>query len=159
MAKREKIVNPTESHHNGSVVSPMGLTADEIEVGSFCCNWDPTDPELARLLFLAEVPSEQKSNDLVGVDFDIVYWICAKIEIPDRQNGGKTRVVRTTLIGPDDSILSTLSHGIVKSMNLMRMTFGDMPYNPPISVTVKGASVGTGSDMLMLVPKALEAKK
>lgn len=159
MAKKDKEDDPALSTNESTQIYAVQLYNEEIEVGSFVCNWDFKDPDLARLLFLAEVPTSEKANDLVGSEIPVVYWICTKIEIPDRQGGGTAQVVRTVLIGPDDQTISTLSHGIVKSVDLMRKTFGDKPYNPPVNMVVKGASTGTGSDMLMLVPKLLEAKK
>lgn len=157
MAKKDEA--PKEIPDNPNVLTPMGLYNDEVPVDSFVCNWDYTDRELARLLFLADVPSSQKGDDLAGTEIAVQYWICSKIEIPDRQTGQLIPVVRTVLIAPDDSIVSTLSHGIVKSVEKMRKSFGMAPYIPAIPMVVKGVSTGTGSDMLMLIPVMLETKK
>jgi hypothetical protein len=157
MAK-QKENNPEESTNITTKISPLQLLNDGMELGSFVCNWDPAEPELSRLLFLAEVPNSVKGDDLVGTEIDVAYWICTRIEIPDRQDNTMVPVVRSVLIGPNDEIVSTLSHGIIKSIDLMRRTFGDKPYNPPIRMVVKGVSTGTGSDMLMLVPVSLERK-
>lgn len=159
MAKKEKSEDPNAPTDDPKQIRCTQLADEQIELGAFVCNWDYEDATNARLLFLAEVPATAKGDDLAGMEILVKYWICTKIEIPDRQDGGMVDVVRTTLIGPDDEILSTLSHGILRSVDLMRKTFGDQPYDPPIRMVVKGVSTGTGSDMLMLVPVALEAKK
>lgn len=159
MPRKKKEDQVPVPEHMATQVRAMALYAEEIEVGAFVCNWDWEDSDNARLLFLADVPTEQKADDLVGTEIDVMYWICSKIEIPDRQAGGMAKVVRTVLIAPDDQTISTLSKGIVKSVDLMRKQFGVVPYVPPISMVVRGASTGTGSDMLMLVPKALTVGK
>lgn len=158
MGKKDKDTDLDNPTSESPKLRAMALYNDEIEIGSFICNWDYTDRELARLLFLAEVPTDRKGDDLIGVQFNVRYWICTKIEIPDRQAGGVTSVVRTVLIDDEDQTLSTLSHGIVRSVDLMRKMFGDAPYEPAIPMVVKGASTGTGSDMLMLVPMAIDHK-
>jgi hypothetical protein len=133
-------------------VSVMALQDDAVPVSAMICNWDLHDPELADLVFLADQPAAEKSDDLIGKVIPVKWWICTKLEIPDRQNGGTCFVVRSALIAPDRKILSTLSVGVLKSIELIRKTVGTGEIDPPFVCRVVGTKVGTGSDMLTLVP-------
>ena len=138
--------------------SVMVLTLETTPESAFICNWDYTDPELAPLLFMADKPSQSSGNELGGMQIDLAYWICTRIKIPDRQAGGECFVVRTVMISPDHHVVSTLSVGILKSIELLRRQVGTGPINPPIRMVVVGSKMKAGSDMLTLAPVAIEKK-
>jgi hypothetical protein len=140
-------------------VSVMALQDDAVPVSAMICNWDLHDSDLADLVFLADQPAALKSDDLAGEVIQIKWWICTKLEIPDRQNGGTCFVVRTALIAPDRHVISTLSVGILKSVELIRKTVGTGEIDPPFVCRVVGTKVGTGSDMLTLIPVHLADQK
>lgn len=140
-------------------VSVLALQQDDVPVESFLCNFDLHDPENADLVFLADQPASKKADDLVGSVIHVKWWICTKKEIPDRQQGGTCHVVRTALISPTREVVSSLSVGILKSVELMRRTVGTESIEPAIPMRVVGTKVGTGSDMLTLVPVMLDKSK
>ena len=161
MAKREKkIVKGIQTPEmEEGWVSVLALQDDAVPVESFLCNFDLQDPENADLVFLADQPASKKADDLVGEVISVKWWLCTKKEIPDRQNGGTCHVVRTALISPDRQVVSSLSVGILKSVELLRRTVGTEDIDPAIPMRVVGTKVGTGSDMLTLVPVMLDKSK
>lgn len=132
--------------------SVMELQLPDTPVQSFICNWDYQDKDMSDLLFLADQPSDTHGNDMAGQEILVKWWICTKIEIPDRQAGGVCQVVRSVLISPDKECLSTLSVGILKSIELLRKTVGTGEIDPPIPMRVVASKMSAGSDMLTLVP-------
>lgn len=144
---------------NEDWTSVMTLQDEETPVSAFICNWDYNDGELSDLLFLADQPSDSHGNDMAGKEILVKWWICTKIEIPDRQVGGTCQVVRSVLISPDRETLSTLSVGILKSIELLRRTFGTDTFDPPVPVKVIASKMTAGSDMLTLVPTIIANRK
>lgn len=139
--------------------SVMVLLDETTEPGAFICNWDYEDPELRDLLFLADKPSEHKGNELSGTEIIVKYWHCSKILIPDRVSKEDVPVVRTVLISPAKQVLSTLSKGILKSVETLRTNAGTGDLGAGIPMVVMASNTGTGSDMLSLVPKMLVDKQ
>lgn len=133
-------------------MSVMELQRDEVPISAFICNFDYTDKDMSDLLFLADQPAETHGNDLAGKEILVKWWICTKIRIPDRQAGGECDVVRSVLISPDKEIISTLSVGILKSIELLRKTVGTAEIDPPMPMRVVASKMTAGSDMLTLVP-------
>jgi len=135
------------------------LLDEVVPVGAFICNWDIEDPDNAPLLFLAEQPTQEKSNDLAGKRILVKHWICIKKRIPDKQSGGECDVVSSVLISPTNELLSTMSVGVLKSIELLRRQRGTGPLDPPIAMVIMASHVGPGSDMLTLVPEVVASKK
>lgn len=135
------------------------LLDDEVPVGAFICNWDIEYKENAYLIFLADQPTTEKANELAGKKILLKYWICVKKRIPDKQSGGECDVVTTVLIDPDNHTLSTMSIGVLKSIELLRRQSGTGPLDPPMPMVIMASHVGPGSDMLTLVPEMVVLKK
>lgn len=138
--------------------SVMVLMDEATPLGAFICNWDYEDPELRDLLFLADKPSTKKGDDLAGEEIVVKWWICSRIPIPDRVTHEDVAVVRTVLISPDKKTISTLSKGVLKSIETLRTNAGTGDLGAGIPMVVMASNTGTGSDMLSLVPKMLVDK-
>lgn len=153
MAKKTDIMAAARDESQPeSEKSLMLLTTDEAETGAFLCNFDYRDSDNRDLLFLAEQPSDTKGSESAGREIDVQYWIATKILIPDRVSHEDVPVVRCVVISPDREVFSTLSRGVLKSLELLRRLVGSQPYDPPIRMRVTAVNVGSVSDMLTLVP-------
>jgi hypothetical protein len=131
------------------------LLSDDVPVDSFLCNFDFEDQENGHLLYLANQVAEQKADELIGKEINLLYWIVMKKRIPDRQNGGECDVVSTILIDNQLVAVSTMSTGVLKSLELFRRQAGTGPLSKPVPMVIIGSKTGAGSSMLQLVPQQL----
>lgn len=145
-----KMVRP--SSDDGRVMVQQ-LLDDEVEVGTFLCNFDHTQKENASVLFAASRPSEMKPKDFVGQTIDVVYWVCQKMLVPGRGGEDPSIVIRTTVIDKVGKVFSCTSKGVAKSIDVLRQTLPDIPWDPPIRLKLIATDIGKGGDFYMLCPQ------
>jgi len=149
--------SPDETEVKPVKITAMSLLNTEVEDDAFLTNCPLGSVELMTVVFAAERPSDIRTEEMLGQEFDVKYWVCKKTTIPGRQDEGPKRVVRTTIIDPQGRSYSSTSRGVVKSIDILRQFAADVPFIPPIRMRLQGTDIGKGADFLMLVPAHLIA--
>lgn len=130
--------------------SAIGMLRPDVDEGSFMFNFDPTLNESSILLDAFDEKATREWNQHTTEPFPMKWWIIKRIAMEEREDGDDRPAARLVLISPDLETLSFVSKGALETLDLIRLTKGDGPYDPPVPVTVKEIKLGGGRRMLKL---------
>lgn len=130
------------------------LFNEDAPVGGRILSFDPQGEGGAELLMLTEQQTDMVPEQLLNYPFEIQHWCAKAIELVNQTNGKTDRAVRVTLISPSKSTVAFTSRGVVESMDVLRLLYGDGPYQPPIKVWVNSVKTRSGWKMSQLTTKS-----
>lgn len=92
---------------------------------------------IAKVMMKTLGNADFRAEDLFGVEFPLVNYVCTPMTFEDEATGEVRDGVRTILIDSVGSMASFGSEGIVRALDLLRSIFGDGPWSPALVVSVK----------------------
>lgn len=130
--------------------SAMSMLAPDVAVGAMFFNFDPTTPDSKALLDAADEDPTREGNQHESEPFAMRYWMMERIQMADREPDDDRASVRLVLISPEMETLAFVSSGALKSLDRIRLQYGDGPYDPAIPVTVVEKKIGGGRRIVKL---------
>lgn len=97
-------------------------------------------------------PDTIRSKESIDKVIDIKYYLAHNVEMVDRKAGEIQDQIRIVLVTKDDKFYSFVSGGIVGAIDLIRSTFGDVPWETELRHRVVEHQTRSGMTMLSLVP-------
>lgn len=128
------------------------LMSSEMPDGHMMTNIAPDDPDFEDVLFSTEEPATREWTQHTVKPFHVQWWFAKKITIEDEKTGEPQPTVRVTLISPELETLSFASLGVAASLDLLRSTRGDGPYDPALPVVFSEVKTRKGWKMVRMRP-------
>lgn len=126
------------------------LYSESAPEGARILNWDPEGPDGETLLMAAEERATREVSQHVDRPFDLKWWVGKAVILPDPVTGEDTQLVRLVLISPEYETLAMTSIGAVHSLDLIRVTRGDGPYESPLKINIKLEKTRSGRTLYRL---------
>lgn len=119
-------------------------------VGQYWCNWRPETRADKRRILRCFSEEGAKAGDILNTTIRITHVLIHAIELTDPESGEVFPAHRTVLVCDDDTTVSFVSQGIIKSLSLICMMEGKGPWNPPIAVRMRQLQLKSGRRMYTL---------
>jgi len=97
-------------------------------------------------------PDTIRSKESIDKVIDIKYYLAHLVEMVDRKAGEYQDQTRIVIVSKDGKYYSFVSGGIVSAIDLIRSTFGDVPWETELRHRVVEHQTRSGQTMLSLVP-------
>jgi len=81
-------------------------------------------------------------DTMIGKRIPIAHVIAHVVQIPDKETGELIDNIRTVLVTPDGKAYGAVSHGVVKSLQLIAQFYGPPPWDPARVVEVEQLKTG-----------------
>lgn len=98
-------------------------------------NFDGDKMSQYRLMALATGGTALKFEDM-KFPFDLKYWYASRVDMVAQQGGEILSKVRVALIDKNNVVVSFVSDGMVKELDVLRSMFGEGPYLEPMPLQV-----------------------
>ena len=113
-------------------------------------NFDGTPINRWDLELLSTGADCLKGSEMIGEKIRIKYYYLHRVELADQHTGEIISTIRTVLISPDRIAVAFISEGIAKSLYSTITHLGKGPYDPPLEVSVRQISTGSGRRYYLL---------
>jgi hypothetical protein len=129
-----------------------GMMSNDIGQGSYMTSFIEADPEYMQLMFLSDDNATYTFEDFLTKPFHLVNWAVKKIAMPHPETGEMLPACRTVLINEMNETLGFVSQGVLLSLDMIRIMFGDGPYKPALPIICKQIRTGRGFHVIKIQP-------
>jgi hypothetical protein len=132
--QQSKDLAPVSSTQGGQLVPVETYFADASHVNDVVTNLDLRGREgLIRQMKVTSAV-DREGESLSDTPFPIRWWYAHIVEPVDPSTGEVQRCIRVVLMSPEGQTTSFTSGGVIDSLDMIRRSLGDGPYDPPLWV-------------------------
>jgi hypothetical protein len=125
---------PVSSTQGGQLVPVETYFADATHVNDVVTNLDLSGREgLVRQMKVTSAV-DRDGESLSDTPFPVKWWYAHIVEPVDPSTGEVQRCIRVVLMSPAGETTSFTSTGVIDSLDMIRRSLGDGPYDPPLWV-------------------------
>lgn len=117
----------------------------------FMSNFDGDERE--QFCMRMKCMAAKNSEEAVGAVIAIRYWFIHEVDFVDAETKESVRTFRTVLIDADGKMLSVVSQGVAKGVQMLHSQFGTKPIDPPFRAKITRSKTGNGRQFYQLIPE------
>lgn len=141
---------------NGGVNS-LAAFRDDLTARMFT-SLDISSDEGKATLLMALQGENASLGDMIGEEIEISHLVVHNVEVLDEDTGELLERDRIVIVQPDGTMLSAVSQGIRKSVQLLCALYRLPPYDPPLRVKIVQTNTKRGRRLYQLLPVAKVVK-